>query len=58
MNPSFLRVVLLVIVSLGGGGDEVLGLVADRQIRSTARTRRARLEHAQEAARCQISLPV
>ena len=54
LSPTFLKIVLLIVVPFGGGGDEVLGLVADGQMGSGARTRRARLKHAHEAARCQI----
>ena len=53
MNYSYLRVVILVIAPLGGGGDEVLCRVADGQLRGVARTRRARLEQAHEAVRRQ-----
>ena len=54
LGPTFLKIVFLVVVLLGGGGDKVLGLVADGQMGGTAWTRRARLEHAHEAVRCQI----
>ena len=49
-SRSFLGVILLVVVPLGGCGDKVLGLVADGQVRGAALARRAGLEHANQAA--------
>ena len=53
LSPTFLKIVFLVVVPLGGGGDKVLGLITDGQMGGSAWTRRARLEHAHEAVRCQ-----
>ena len=36
LGPTFLKIVFLVVVLLGGGGDKVLGLVADGQMGGTA----------------------